>query len=818
MDPFSLVIQLVVGLVLSLASTLLKQAFSRPQDQKTATGTRGTVSIGGRVPQSFLIGTVADAGKLEYRNAWGNDGEVPNAYLTDVYSFGDLPVTGMAGIFVNGIRRTVSGTGVVAQGNPVVLAEDGGTRRLWRKFFDGAQTTADSYLVSKFGSDADRAWTSDMIGRGVPVLITTALWSETTWTGFPSFVGEFQGIKLYDPRQDSTAGGSGSQRWDDPSTWAFSDNNLVIVYNIERGIHYSPAGATTLGAHIWGGRKTAAQLPYDAWAAAMDACDLAINLKGGGTEKQFRGGRKISLNERPADVIKDFLIGANARICHGSDGTVWPLVGVPDEADFSFTDADVLATEELGSIPFPNLDEIINGATATYREPSQAWEDKETAPYYRSDLEEEDDGRRQVEGLSLETTFSGTQAQRILKAVVEEGRRFGRHVVALPAAYAQFRPLQVGAWTSDRFGYSGKKFLITVRTRPIWGWVVFGLQEIDAADHDWNPETDEQPLSFAPVVTNRPAPQEVSGFSVAPGIAVDSDGVSRRPAIDVFWSSASVTVDVRAVRITIRLAADEIIVWEGEAPRPELGEARIIQALLPNEDYEVQIQYVPFSGRVTVESSWIPVTTPNVKLGPDDIDITFADIAAEIVEDLKWISEGVRSSLDNFERFGSLLSEQDLANFNDREVLKRELRKKVGDLEASFVEIIEVALGPNGAIANALSSLYAAMGGNSAQVMVRMGAEATPVGVEARWGMQLSTDGETFGSAAFLAQINTDGESQLVLDADRTVISTDGGTNVVALFNSEGAVIRDMTVGTIKSADGQSFWNLTTGEFQISSS
>src|SRR5690606_15085357 len=86
------------------------------------------------------------------------------------------------------------------------------------------------------------------------------------------------------------------------------------------------------------------------------------------------------------------------------------------------------------------------------------------------------------------------------------------HVVALPPEFAQFRPLQVLAWTSDRFDYDAKLFLITARTRSPWGQVVFGLQEIDPADHAWTPATDEQPLSFAPVVTNRPAPQEVSGF------------------------------------------------------------------------------------------------------------------------------------------------------------------------------------------------------------------------------------------------------------------------------------------------------------------
>lgn len=783
-------IQLIVGVILSVASTLLQQAFApKPTDQARRTGTRGSAQIGGKVPQCFLVGTVGEPGKLEYQNAWGNDGEVPNAYLTSVYSFGDLPIARMIGLFVNGVRVTFIEADAVAQGYPVPEYPS----NLWWKFFDGHQTTADSYLVAKFGGDADRAWATDMVGAGVPYLITTALWSETLWTGFPSFVGEFEGIKLYDPRLDTTAGGSGSQRWDDPSTWAFSDNSMVIIYNIERGIYYD-------GAQVWGGSATAAQLPYDVWAAAMDACDELVSLDTGGTEKRFRAGRRINLNERPADVIKELLIGANARISHASDGTIYVLVGVPADADGAFSDADVLATEPLGSIPFPNLDSIINGATATYREPSQAWEDKETAPYYRSDLEAEDDGRQQLEGLDLGTTFSGTQAQRVIKAVIEEGRRFKTHVVALPPEFAQYRPLQVLAWTSDRFDYTAKLFLITARTRAPWGQVVFGLQEVDPADHDWTPETDEQPLSFAPVVTNRPAPQEVSGFYVEPAVVVDSDGASRRPAIDVFWSSTSVTVDVRAVRITVRLAIDESLVWEGEAPRPEVGSARLTEALLPNEDYEVQIEYVPQSGRSTVASSWLPVTTPNVKLGSNDVALDLSVVAQDVLNQL---GLKPRQLIESFKLLGTLLEESDRENFNKRETLFREITVELEGLEASFTEIIEVALGPGGAIALALESLYAAMGGNTSEVNVRWEAVAAPSGYSARYAIQAAVNDGSFRAATLFLDVPADpgDPTRIGFMAGQTVFFTSGGLPI-ALMDEDGffrsandAVVIDMFTG-----------------------
>src|SRR5690606_39173011 len=134
------------------------------------------------------------------------------------------------------------------------------------------------------------------------------------------------------------------------------------------------------------------------------------------------------------------------------------------DADGAFTDADVIVTEATTLEPFPQLESVINGGTATYLEPEQAWERKDTAPYYNEDYEEEDDGRRQTQHIEYGVVFQSGHAQRLLKAAIEEARRFRTHVVPLPAAFGVYRPLQVLAWTSDENGYTDKLFLITGKT------------------------------------------------------------------------------------------------------------------------------------------------------------------------------------------------------------------------------------------------------------------------------------------------------------------------------------------------------------------
>ncbi|MEO9227441.1 MAG: hypothetical protein ABI216_00615 [Devosia sp.] len=788
-------LQIVFGIVLSLASTLIQQALAPKAKPSAAAATtrgyRGTIQTGGTVPQSFLVGTVAVPGKLEFRSAWGDAGGTPNAYLTDVISLGDLPITDVTGFFVNSAAVTKAATGHTMQGYPIAEYAD----HLWWEFFDGSQTTANTYLTGKFGSDPDRPWLTDMIGRGVPYLTMTALIDETLWTGFPTYMAVCQGIRLYDPRLDTTAGGTGSQRWADPSTWAFSDNNIVIVYNILRGIYDAD------GNHFWGGHARASQVPYDIWSDAMDACDEAVTLEAGGTEPRFRAGREISVAEVPADVIRDLLVGANARI--GLSGGVWSvLVGVPATSDGSFTDADVIVTEGTTLDAFPNLDGIVNGATATYIEPAQAWEQKETAPYYRSDIETEDDDRRQLEGLNLSTTFSGTQAQRIIKATVEESRRFARHVVSLPPIFGVYRVLQTLAWTSTANGYTAKLFLITAKTEAPSGSIVLGLQEIDPADHDWTPGTDEQPISFAPMSPIKPGAIPMTGWSVAPYVYPNTAGQPTRIGIEVEFAGGM--TDVASVRIQVREDfGSGNTVWDSGEQAYDLTEAdpvvrRITWAgIIPATDYEVRGLFIspPASGRVNTWSSWLPVTTANVPpVSAQEIVLAAAEVLGQMGQ--------IRTLIEQFKQFGTLLEGMDRENFTLRNTLSRSIAVKLGDLEASFTEIIEVALGPGGAIATALESLYAAMGGNTAEVNVRWSAQAGVDGYAARYAVQAAVNDGSFRAATLFLDVPTDtGQpTRIGLAAGQTVFLTSTGIPIAAIdedgiFHSTNDVVQIDMIG-----------------------
>lgn len=804
-----IVANVVIGMAASAAGTLIRQMTGNKSPSSGAVaGIRGSAASGGDVPLSFIMGYRMTAGSFAYRGTWGSAGKTPNAYYVEERILADLPMPNLLGLWVGDKKVTVDWEAEpLAQGYPVLEGRVDGKDHWWIRFHDGTQTVADAYMRAKFGAHPDHPYTADMVGRGQTKVIFTCLINRDLLTSWPRLRFETDGIRLYDVSKDTTAGGDGPQRIADPSTWQPSDLLPVHIYNALIGIRYG-------GSWVWGGQNIGVtRLPAASWIAAIAEARASVDLAGGGTEKQFRGGFEVTGNMEPQGFIKEALKGCAGRMAE-IGGIYKILCGVPASSVFSFTDRDIIITRDQGFDPYPVLEQTHNAIRATYVEPGIGWATKDAPPRYSDDLEAEDQGRHLAIDVSYEMVYSGTQVQRLMKAAIEEARRFRRHALVLPPEASELEPLDVVSWSSAANGYTSKKFIITdLEDEPTY-LTPLSLQEIDPADYDFDPSTDEQPYTVGGLTTSPMAPQVVADWAVMPWTHVDDGGAARRPGIKMFWDGDQ--PDVRALLFQVALP-DETIVLSGEfASEFVAGEGTTpIGSVLPLQDYLVRSKYDPISSRPAEWTDWTPVTTPNVLLGAQDINIELEAIAGDIAGKLNWAGALARSLVEDFRRLGSIIEAADLENYNQRQLMRRELEVRLGDVEAGFLEVIEVALGPGGSIATALSSIYAALGGNSAQVNIRFQAVAAPAGVNARWAVQVRTDGDTFGAAGMYLEVLPDGSSRIILDADQTLITTDGGTTVQAVFDADGALIRNLRTATIEGPVGN-FWNLTTGAFRVS--
>ena len=381
-----------------------------------------TTSTGEEIGQGAVLGYYATAGHhLCPPMTHGNVGRVQNAYLTYVVAVSDVPGASLQSLIVN--DEVVSLGGVAeTEGFPALGTFAG---HLWVRFYDGSQTTADSYLLSRYGSASDHAartgrpWLSDMVGRGMCYAVVTFRYNRQLYNALPSVRFVLNGIPLYDPRQDTTVGGSGSQRWADRSTWTFTTNPKVMIYNIMRGIEIPESG-------VWGPQVAAEDLPLSSWFAAMNACDESV-----GGVPQYRAGYEFSVLQEPAEVIEEL-----EKVCSGAMsefGGVWKArAGAPGMPVYYFSDDDLIMDEGTTFVPFGSLNETYNGITARYPDPAQLWQAKEAPPRFNSILEAEDFGRRLVASLNLSACPYAEQVQRLMQAYISDERRFRRHSLVLP--------------------------------------------------------------------------------------------------------------------------------------------------------------------------------------------------------------------------------------------------------------------------------------------------------------------------------------------------------------------------------------------------
>ncbi|HWJ88506.1 MAG TPA: phage tail protein [Pelagibacterium sp.] len=817
--------QLLVGTALYVGGTLLSQALAPKPPKQKDPGVSLSMQMGGDSPLSFFVGTSATAGHRVYAGTWGTDGETPNAYFVDVLELANAPLDGLNNIYVNGELATVRwGEPHSQYGYPINQGRKSGKDHLWVKFHDGRQTAPDAYLRSKFGNHAERPYGADMVGRGTAYAIVTTRYNRELWqNGAPSMLFEVRGLRLYDIRKDSSAGGVGTHRRDNPSTWEWTDNPYVIAYN-----------AAFMGVYVgsewlWGLQGLPAlRLPTSAWIAAMNESDRA--MAAWGNQKQFTIGGEITVDMEPAAVLEEIAKSSMGRFIE-SAGTYKPRCGAPGAAVWSFGEGELLITDPRSFTPFPGLEATHNTIEATYSEPGEAWGNK-AAPVQSDPAYIVADGNRRLAAdLALPMVNRNEQAQRLAYSYLEDGRRFRTLQGSFHPITWLLEPGDVIEGTLLGEGYSGKSFEILEMSGRRTFVQTMTLREIDPADFD-PPSSARQDWSVGPIQTIYPPAQVVTGWAVSPYEHIDSQNRARRPGIQCFYQGGM--DDIRDIKVMIRRSGETSPFFSQPYPydADNLIPSVIIvgDLILGNEPYEVASIFVPYSARDMEMSDWLAVTTPDIRLSSIDIQIE------EIIEATAELSDwATRETRETIERLRSNVMDDGLGASNayaDRQKIRRELVSITGQSRAEWQEDILVATGPESAIAlrieelrtevfdpvsglpatneavnllsseigvingelvaqnNAILALDSAFGDISADFLFRAFTMAAPSGALARVALSVSaTSGGLPSTAALFLDAMSDGKSRVLVNADQFAVTYGSGTDIKVPFAIDGGDI-----------------------------
>lgn len=834
------------------ASFLLGKLINKPASTASNIGSQLNLQIGSDTPLSFPLGNTATKGQPIYAGSWGNDGDTPNAYLTQVFALSDLPITGDPVVWVNDDRCAVTWSNTAnAAGSPVIGYEG----KLWVRFHRGDDTVVDPFLTAKFGADPDHPWLSDMIGKGVSYIVVTALLGKNSdnssfWNGQPTFLFEIGSIALYDIRKDSTAGGSGSHRWGTPSTYEPSSNPMVQAYNVARGIYFGDEW-------VYGGQNWATfRLPAAVWMAAMNECDVSTAKADGTHEPQFSAGGMVGCDVRATDLLTSLLDASSGRIA-AVGGVLKPLIGVPVSAVYSITDADLLVTEQIGFAPFPGLDQTQNSVVSTYTEPAEMFGTKPAPPLYDASYIAADDNRQLIATIDRPLVQSNTQAQRLDNAALTDARRFRQHEFFLGPYAWLLEPLDAIDWSSEENGYDAKLFLLTGITGRYDLMQNVSIKEVDPSDGSWNPATQEQAHSVGELGTTPPSPQPMTGWGVAPWEVVDPDGASRRPGILI--SAAAHLADVQAVQVQVRESwGDKNVVFDNPAPYNPLDDNPTwsigSMLIVPAKVYEVRGRYIPEPGspRGTlwsnetldgdgniVEGDWFSVTIPDVRFTDTDISVSFNSLNAVQKAKEAWLQQQLQDLQTQIQRLADGMGQQDIANVADKQELKTELVARTGNVVAGYTQQITVEASAREALAVEVTALTATVGDNSSGLVSEVNANSTDIDAQATSIQQLfSSQGgnsaqvniawataaaHTGYAASYVVQamVNDGTPRVAALGIDvpasptgKTLVWVRGGQFAIYKADGTGLVVFDED-GLFASANGAIRMDMDTGDFDF---
>lgn len=761
-----------------IAVSLIAKATSGSSDAGSNFSVQGKLQSGGDVPRSINFGWSATAGSSVYHNTFGDAG----TYFTHVIALGDAPIRELREVFPDGSGPVtlLDGEALASYGSPVAEYRKGGRDHLWLKFYDGTQTVADSFLTGTVSS-AEFPYGSDRVGVGVPYVIATSRAPERSdgdeqpiFNGFPKFKFATYGLKLYDISRDSTAGGSGSHRWDNPATWGGDGDFLppVQIYNILRGI--SVGGAWLYGLQ----GVSAARLPQANWVAQINKSRTLI---GGpdGDEATYRSGGEVQVGAQINTAIDAMLTACQGRLVE-SGGSYKIFVGAADAPVMSFTDDDILSSEEQSFSPFFGLSDSINGVAATYPNPAEAWVSKPAPSLFRDDLEVLDGDRRLMASVALDMVPYAGQVQRLMKSAVAEARRARRHTLTMGPEFWPLTPGNVVSWTSERNGYISKWFRVDGVVDKANLDVILDITEVDPADYDWDQGADYTPVIDGSIELVGPVPLPMTGWAVYPDTIFDQNSKARRPSIRVAYASG--LADVLSVRVQVRTSGETLPFFDGEVPYGTPWATQISAQLTAATDYEVRGIFIRESGSLSAWSSWLSVTTDNIRLTSEDFSDAVNETRISAMQQIAELSEYLNS-------LGSTVANQDASN-------REEIKAKFGKAAALVVQESLARADEFGSLSSSITAVVAQYNDVSASGLFSMVAEAAPDGFVAKITLAVrgSIGGEVSLSAISLL-VDSEGNSQIIFDADRVIftgraVSTNGGTFI------------DFTTGAVRFSTG----------------
>jgi hypothetical protein len=435
---------------------------------------------------------------------------------------------GTAFDLVEGVDYSISGSTVtlltgVAQGQPVTATYqvNRGTGYAYAYPFLGIVAgQRDTNLETWSGGE----WTATDLGNGAPRVHVLNIWNETIYaTGFPSVSCVVRGKLVYDPRLDSTNGGTGSHRADTPSTWAYSDNPALCVADYLRD-------ALGFGC-------ASSKVDWPSVIEAANICDELVPTDGAsGTQKRYTLAGVLSTEDARKENL-EALLAAMVGTAFYSAGKWTIRAGAYRTPTLDLDESDLAGGDITVQARLPRRD-LFNAVRGKFRDPAQLYAVTDFPPYSSATYITEDGGQEIYRDIELPFVDDVARAQRVAKLILFRSRQALTIAATWKLSAYALQPGDTVRLTIARYGWTTKVFRVAERSFEALQSVRLVLQEEASAVYAWDfdeaRDPDPAPNTSLPSPGFVAPPRDVSVVSTPTSFAVRTDGTVV-PYVDVSW-------------------------------------------------------------------------------------------------------------------------------------------------------------------------------------------------------------------------------------------------------------------------------------------
>jgi hypothetical protein len=370
--------------------------------------------------------------------------------------------------------------------------------------------------------DETTNWTSDHKLSGLAYVALRFKWNQDAFNGLPEVRVTVRGKKVYDPRLDSTKGGSGSHRQDDATTWAYSANSSLVLLDYLRNSRYGK-----------GLPNDAFETNYDSFKTSANTCDTQVTPYSGAVSdiNLFETNAVIDSEKKVLENVRELLVPMRA-IFNYTQGKYKVIIEGTGSSQLLLTKDNVVSEVKLQG---ENKSEKYNRVIGTFTNPEKDYQ-SDTVSYPPFDDSALDPADQHATMLSddnntlLERSFdmlqvtSPYQAEEICENILKRSRNNLKAEVTVTSEALNLSIGDIVTATYDTAGFSAKPFRVMSLAINSDSTVTLGLEEHQDNFYTWE-EKGEAPTIADTILPNPFSVSAPASVTLDDQLIEYSDGV-----------------------------------------------------------------------------------------------------------------------------------------------------------------------------------------------------------------------------------------------------------------------------------------------------